>query len=47
MPMDRSRYPDNWEEISIYIRFTRTKDGGGTWAGKRRLIILYRNQNET
>ena len=23
MPMDRSKYPDNWEEISHYIRFVR------------------------
>lgn len=21
MPMDRSKYPDNWDEISYYIRF--------------------------
>jgi hypothetical protein len=25
MPLDRSRYPDNWEEISTYIRFTRAR----------------------
>jgi len=25
MPMDRSRYPDNWEEISHFIRFVRAK----------------------
>jgi hypothetical protein len=23
MPFDRSKYPDNWEEISNYIRFER------------------------
>jgi len=23
MPFDRSKYPDNWKEISDYIRFTR------------------------
>jgi len=23
MPMDRSKYPDDWEEISHYIRFIR------------------------
>ena len=25
MPMDRSKYPDNWEEISHYVRFVRAK----------------------
>lgn len=23
MPMDRSRYPDNWEELSQWVRFER------------------------
>ena len=23
MPIDRSKYPDNWEELSRWIRFTR------------------------
>jgi hypothetical protein len=26
MPMDRSKYPDNWEEISARIRHERAKD---------------------
>jgi hypothetical protein len=25
MPMDRKRYPKNWEQISHYIRFERAK----------------------
>lgn len=25
MPMDRSLYPPDWEQISTYIRFTRAK----------------------
>jgi len=38
MPMDRSRYPDNWEQISEHIRFVRagSRCEGGTWYPKCR-----------
>lgn len=38
MPMDRSKYPDNWEQISERIRFVRAKSccEGGTWYPKCR-----------
>lgn len=32
MPMDKSRYPENWDEISQYVRFERAK-GKCEWCG--------------
>lgn len=41
MPMDKSRYPDNWAEISNTIRFERAQ-GRCEWCGAKHLDMIWR-----
>lgn len=41
MPMDRSKYPDNWEEISDWVRFERAA-GRCEWKdGRKRCEAIH------
>lgn len=42
MPMQRERYPENWEQISEYIRFERAGNKC-EWCGAPNGQLIYRN----
>lgn len=45
MPMDRSRYPDDWDEISARIRFERAKNHC-EWCGVENRATILRSADD-